>query len=167
MLSCSWTKLLLDKSARATEYDDPSLASFVGQGLMRVPKDRDAQKVCQDFLSKIYEFVMEKLEKQYTAETLAITPLECWFTMPAIWSDQAQNATKAAALGAGFGSRPLDSLYMITEPEAAAIAALKEETSESSLNPVKVCPSIWPLVLVLILLSRAKTFLFATVAEGP
>ncbi|KAF3480439.1 heat shock 70 kDa protein 12A [Arthroderma uncinatum] len=63
--------------------------------------------------------------------------MEFWFTMPAIWSDKAQHATREAAKRAGFGSRPGDEIYMISEPEAAAIAALKDHTSNEALSIVK------------------------------
>jgi molecular chaperone DnaK (HSP70) len=68
------------------------------------------------------------------------TPMECWITLPAIWSDEAKDATLQAAKRAGFGNRPGDDVFTIAEPEAAAIATLKKYSGSSSdvFNPVKV-----------------------------
>ena len=63
-----------------------------------------------------------------TQDVLKVTPIDFWFTMPALWSDEAQYATKIAAERAGFGkssAREHDKISMIREPEAAALSALK------------------------------------------
>jgi hypothetical protein len=137
MQSHFWTKLLLDKSASTQAHDDPSLNSVLGQNWQKLPAGKQAKDLAREYLTEVYAHVMQILENRYTAATLKLTPMECWVTMPAIWSDAAQSATREAAKAAGFGSRPGDELYMITEPEAAAIAALKGESEAESLNPVK------------------------------
>ncbi|EEP81902.1 conserved hypothetical protein [Uncinocarpus reesii 1704] len=139
MTSYSWTKLLLDNNASRAEYDDETLTiqEAAGMPILRLPAGKSATDVVADFLTTIYKHTMGILEKQISEETLSITPLEFWFTMPAIWSDEAQDAIREAAKRAGFASRPGDQLFMIAEPEAAAIAALKRSTSDGSL----VCPT--------------------------
>ncbi|TVY15152.1 Heat shock protein [Lachnellula arida] len=72
-----------------------------------------------------------------TAATFKITPMECWITLPAIWSDEAKDATLAAAKKAGFGNREGDEVFTIAEPEAAAIATLKSFAAPDALNPIK------------------------------
>ncbi|MCJ1265191.1 hypothetical protein MMC22_005066 [Lobaria immixta] len=135
--SYSWTKLLLDRHAETGDFDDPALKDLAGTGLMRLPDHRNAQGVCQDFLSEIYTYTVTLLKKQITPETFNVTPMECWITLPAIWSDQAKHATLSAAKAAGFGSRPMDVINTIAEPEAAAIATLKKYIGPKSLNSVK------------------------------
>lgn len=137
MTSCSWTKLLLDTSAETAEYDDPSLREATGSSFFRLPPCKDAQRVCQDFLKEVYNFIVDRLRLQMTQEIFNVTPMECYLTMPAIWTDKAQTATREAAKAAGFGSRPFDSIKMITEPEAAAIATLKKDLRPDSVNSVK------------------------------
>jgi molecular chaperone DnaK (HSP70) len=64
--------------------------------------------------------------------------MEFWFTVPAIWSDQAKSATLTAAANAGFGCGSNDRISLIPEPEAAGVATLKglsEETSIASTSP--------------------------------
>lgn len=105
---------------------------------MKLPGGKGAVDVCADFLRPVYNHLLHVLERQITKETLKVTPLEFWFTMPAIWSDQAQSATKKAAELAGFGSRKGDEINMITEPEAAGIATLKRSTIDEYSTLVNV-----------------------------
>jgi molecular chaperone DnaK (HSP70) len=141
LTSYSWTKLLLDKNAVAAQYDDPSLFSDIStKGMMRLPNFRDAPGVCEDFLREVFEYVSAKLRREMTDFTFKNTPMECWITLPAIWSDEAKDATLQAAKRAGFGNRPDDDVFTIAEPEAAAIATLKKYTASGPdvLNPVMV-----------------------------
>jgi hypothetical protein len=142
MKSCSWTKLLLDKSAETAEHDDPSLRDAADPSFFSLPPGKDPQRVCQDFLAEAYKFVVNKLQSKMTREIFDVTPMECYLTMPAIWTDKAQTATLEAAKAAGFGSRPIDAIKMITEPEAAAIAALKTDLRPNSPNAAEVSTDI-------------------------
>ncbi|OBT74407.1 hypothetical protein VF21_06831 [Pseudogymnoascus sp. 05NY08] len=63
--------------------------------------------------------------------------MECWITLPAIWSDEAKAATLTAAKNAGFGHNPHDEVFTIAEPEAAAIATLKKYAEPGALNSIK------------------------------
>ena len=123
-----WTKLLLDRNARATEFDDPNLADMAEWNGIPIRQDKDPKDVVTDYLHHLYQHCMEYLARRITQDILKVTPIEFWFTMPALWSDEAQFATKEAAERAGFGKnvqREYDSISMIKEPEAAALSALK------------------------------------------
>jgi molecular chaperone DnaK (HSP70) len=145
MVSCSWTKLLLDKSAETAEFDDPSLRDATGSALFHIPQGKDAQMVCQDFLTEVYRFVVANLKMRITPEVFDMTPMECYLTVPAIWTDKARTATWEAAKSAGFGSRSFDAIRIIAEPEAAAVAALRKDLQPGSTNAVKVraAPERW------------------------
>lgn len=138
MIAYSWTKLLLDKDAKDTHFDDPNLQSAIEEGRMKLPDGRSAQSVASDFLACLYKHMEQRLLREFGKVTLDQTPMDCWLTVPAVWSDQAQNATKTAALEAGFASRPGDTISVITEPEAAAITVLKDSMRPESLNVPKV-----------------------------
>ncbi len=138
LTSCSWTKLLLDTSAETTEFDDPSLRDAAGSALFHLPPGKNAQSVCRDFLAEVYRFVVGDLKMRLTPEVFDITPVECYLTVPAIWADKARAATWDAAKAAGFGSRRFDKIRMISEPEAAAIAALTKDLRPGSANAIKV-----------------------------
>jgi len=110
-----------------------------GHGMMQLPHFRDAEGVCEDFLHEVFLYVSSKLRQQMSDSTYENTPMECWITLPAIWSEEAKDATLNAARRAGFGSRPEDDIFTIAEPEAAAIATLKKYSGPDALNPIKVC----------------------------
>jgi hypothetical protein len=138
-----WTKLLLDKEVDTAQYDDPLLQQMYGSGFLRLPPGKTAKDVAQDYLSELYQYLMLRLEQELgSAALVQAMPMECWITMPAIWGNKAQRDTKEAALAAGFGSRPGDKVNMITEPEAAALYALKPYLVPTALDPLKVCTEI-------------------------
>jgi molecular chaperone DnaK (HSP70) len=139
MISCSWTKLLLDMETVQSAHDDPKLQLAIDQGMLRLPEDYTAQRVCSDYLKEIHKYVMARLIKQYSKQVLDSTPIDCWLTVPAVWSDHAQNSTMAAAQAAGFGCGLKDTINIISEPEAGAIAALEKFMHEGSLNRLRVC----------------------------
>ena len=138
IIAYSWTKLLLDENTPLTKYDDATLDDSSGAGILKLPKSKTAVDVVSNYLSEVYNYILKTIAKQITEEALSVTPLEFWFTVPAIWSDQAQSATRTAAWRAGFGNRAGDHIFMISEPEAAAIAALKKYTTRSMGGSVKV-----------------------------
>lgn len=58
--------------------------------------------------------------------------------MPAIWTEEAKDATLKVVTKAGFGSRLIDEIYTIAKPKAAAISMLKRYSGPNTLNSVKV-----------------------------
>ncbi|KAF4536091.1 Heat shock protein HSP73 [Lasiodiplodia theobromae] len=136
MESYLWTKLLLDRGTTVAELDDPALKDLFGKGMLKLPRDKTAKDVCTDYLMGLYDYMVSVLCKKYSPEVYAVTPIECWITVPAIWSDAAKDATRSAALKAGFGSRHFDKVNIIPEPEAAALAALKPHLDSDSIDPI-------------------------------
>ncbi|KAK7514991.1 hypothetical protein IWZ03DRAFT_443731 [Phyllosticta citriasiana] len=136
-VSYTWTKLLLDSNASLTEYDDPSLRDLFGEGMMRLPRHKKAKQVCADYLKALYEHMVQTLCKRFGDGVYETMPIDLWLTVPAIWSDAAKDATRSAATFAGFGSRPFDRISVISEPEAAALAALKPHLDMNSVDPIR------------------------------
>ncbi|KAJ5176311.1 uncharacterized protein N7482_002188 [Penicillium canariense] len=125
MKSYSWTKLLLDPERPLLRPFATKTDVLEGDGLMKIPEFKtSARDVCSDYLREIYNYTYAHLEKHNTSAIMNVTALEFWFTVPAIWSDKAKNETYQAAYTAGFGTRIGDSISMIPEPEAAAVATL-------------------------------------------
>ncbi|KAL4733033.1 hypothetical protein BDV11DRAFT_200880 [Aspergillus similis] len=140
MVSYSWTKLLLDRGTPLTKYDDSALEKASNIGIMLLPENKSPEDIVGQYLANVYEHILKKIGKSITEETLQNTPIEFWFTVPAIWSDRAQLATRDAARRAGFAGtlhRPSDRLFLITEPEAAAIAVLSKYASSTLGGAVK------------------------------
>lgn len=147
MKSYTWFKLRLDRSA-TTMYDDPDLRQSEGDGVLKLPRFKTATQVCGDYMKEIYQFTMRILDARFSADVLRITPIEFWFTVPAIWSDSAKSNTQQAARLAGFGTRHGDHVNLISEPEAAAITALSRVTTGGSEVQVAVSATV-PLVGIL------------------
>lgn len=133
--SYSWTKLLLDARSQAAKYDDPTLHSHLGKGMLKLPRGKKAGDVAGDYLKKIHDHLTDAIiQKCGGSDILDVTPIEYWLTVPAIWSDKAKAATRQAALNAGFGSRRIDEINLIPEPEAAAMITL--QTSLTQADPL-------------------------------
>ncbi|KAK8190997.1 uncharacterized protein BKA78DRAFT_331288 [Phyllosticta capitalensis] len=136
-ISYSWTKLLLDGNTTLTEFDDPSLRDLFGQGMMRLPHHKTASQVCSDYMKALQEHMVQTLCKKFGNRLYDTTPIDLFLTVPAIWSDAAKNATREAARLAGFANRSFDTVTIISEPEAAALAALKPHLEINSLDPLQ------------------------------
>ncbi|TLD31277.1 hypothetical protein PspLS_02168 [Pyricularia sp. CBS 133598] len=131
--SYSWFKLLLDGTAVSSEYDDPELKLGRSEGLMCLPGDKSAKEVTTDYLRGLYQICQERLNRTFGNGRLASQlryPVDVWLTVPATWSDKAKLLTQQAAKDAGFASHPGDRMFLIPEPEAAALAALKSTLSK-------------------------------------
>ena len=134
-----WFKLLLDNHSQ--QIDDPLLRKAAGEHLLSLPLGKSAQEVATDFLRFLYDHTMGNLTLAMGQATLAETPIIFHFSVPAIWSPDAKSVTKRAAVAAGFMHRTEDEVYMIDEPEAAAISSLratKEYLKGSKIVPFKV-----------------------------
>lgn len=126
-----WTKLWL------SVVDTPdalvfSLRNTMEAGQARILDDKSPRAVAADFLRKLYKHMELKLVEQFGRQIFDSTPIDYWLAVPAMWSDQARNAMRATAREAGFGARSGDTVSMIDEPEAAAMAVL-QTTSRSDL----------------------------------
>lgn len=141
MKASSWFKLQLDESTSSPEYEDSTLEHASQTGIMQIPYGKTGVDVTADYLSGVYQCVLNVIGKQITPEALHMTPLEFWFTVPAIWSDSGRNLTLEAARRAGFAKdnlRPYDTINLILEPEAAAITALMKSSGTGLGANIKV-----------------------------
>ncbi|KAH0499221.1 hypothetical protein TgHK011_006426 [Trichoderma gracile] len=125
MKTCAWTKLLLDKSSLASVHDDPEVYSSGGMDILRLPDGRSAKDVAAEYLKGMKRMFDGAVKEHLGAQSLDHLPIEFWLTVPASWSEKAKMLTKAAATDAGFATRPIDKIMLISEPEAAAQLALK------------------------------------------
>ena len=82
---------------------------------------------CEDIISRylmlLREHVNSVIVQHYGGAVVRGLPREYIITVPAIWSEKAQNATLLCAERAGMGN--VNSIRIISEPEAAGIYALK------------------------------------------
>jgi hypothetical protein len=100
--SYTGTKLLLGRDVSLIDLDDPLPKDLYGDGFLDLPKNKTAQDVCDDFLRKLHQYVVVKLEKEVSPEVLQGIPMDFWFTLPVVWSDEALKVFKDTAKAAGL-----------------------------------------------------------------
>ncbi|EGP82386.1 uncharacterized protein MYCGRDRAFT_97567 [Zymoseptoria tritici IPO323] len=145
MESFAWMKLLLDPE-QATKFDDPSLTKSEGDGVLKRPINKTPVELCADYLTEVIQHAYAYLSRTITAEVLEATPIDFWFTVPAVWSDKAKadtlRAARYAAKQAKLRWHPDSQLFLIREPEAAAVATVSALTQGGSQQHIKVGDSI-------------------------
>jgi hypothetical protein len=137
-----WFKLLLDSPTRPKEFDDASLQTAVGKGLMKLPEGKTAVQVTSAYLRRLYILSITTLKDMIGDQAVDQTPILFSLSLPATWSHAAREATREAAENAGFLSRPRDEMALVDEPECAAIATLKSTIENFDANhafQVKIC----------------------------
>ncbi|RDW64368.1 Hsp70 family protein [Aspergillus mulundensis] len=145
MASYSWTKLLLDQGTPLSQYNDSALEEASKIGIMKLPEKKDAVEVAGDYLAEVHQHILRVIGKSITEETLQVTPLEFWFTVPAIWSDRAKDATKKATRRAGFAgtlARRIDQIFLITGTRGRCDSGA-EEMLEMACSCAIVAVGLW------------------------
>ncbi|CAM1511902.1 Fc.00g094150.m01.CDS01 [Cosmosporella sp. VM-42] len=125
MRAYAWTKLLLDRLSLQSDYDDPDLYKPVGDEMIRLPQGKSAKDVATEYLKGMYNMFQGAVTDLFGGDKLDDLPIDFWLTVPATWSEKAKLLTKNAAMHAGFATRAIDRIMLISEPEAAAHLALK------------------------------------------
>jgi hypothetical protein len=111
-------KLFLDRSQQLPSYVSPmETAAHLKK------HDKTVMDAVTDYLTMIHTHTMDWLCRRYGDNFRAHTKVEYVFTVPAVWSDAAKNATLLAAERAGMGTK--HGITLISEPEAAALYTLK------------------------------------------
>ncbi|KAL6868611.1 actin-like ATPase domain-containing protein [Trichoderma novae-zelandiae] len=125
MKTCAWTKLLLDKSSLESVHDDPDLYLSRSMDILHLPPGRSAKDVATEYFKGMKRMFDSAVKEHLGAQNIDHLPIDFWLTVPASWSEKAKMLTKSAATDAGFATRPIDRIMLISEPEAAAQLALK------------------------------------------
>lgn len=128
---CAFMKLHLDKHAPPTPYDTPRLQNEIENGYFRLPPDKVARIVTQEYLTQVFKYAKEFLSTKLEKFFLDVTRVEFWITKAASSGDEAQHITlevaKMAAKNAGFEDNGLKNFFgLVGESEAAAAATVDE-----------------------------------------
>lgn len=123
--SFKWIKILLEENHRYVTAVEPVKDSNT---LLR-KVDKTAQAVVADYLKLLWDYTLDDIKKFHPSYQ-DIFALRVVLTVPAIWSPAAKDKTLQAARIAGM---PED-IQLVTEPEAAALATLKDKSEENSLK---------------------------------
>ncbi|KAL1962682.1 hypothetical protein VTN77DRAFT_9316 [Rasamsonia byssochlamydoides] len=117
VLRHEWFKLGLYSEAEESDLvrDYPSLTA-----LHTVYGEYDNEQLVIDYLTSLRKHAEKAMESNYGPYLFSKMAREYIITVPAVWSDRAQDRTRRCAQQAGMG----DHVQIITEPEAAGIYAL-------------------------------------------
>ena len=88
-----------------------------------------------DYLKLLWDYTLDDIKK-LQPEYEDIFTLRVVLTVPAIWSPAAKDKTLQAARIAGMPGN----IRLVTEPEAAALATLKDKAEENSLKVLQESP---------------------------
>ena len=129
-MSFRWIKVLLEENH---EYANRVDSVKDSNALLR-KANKSAQDVVADYLRLLWEYTLDDIRKLHP-DYEDIFDLRVILTVPAIWSPAAKDKTLKAARSAGI----TEEVKLVTEPEAAALATLKDKDKE---NQLRVCPLI-------------------------
>jgi molecular chaperone DnaK (HSP70) len=129
--SFRWIKLLLDPKNKIGRNSEAVLTSTKLLGALGTT----AENVSADFLRMIWNYTKEDIQKHRGDEWESIYTVKTVLTVPAIWSPAAKDKTLSIARKAGL---PQD-IELVTEPEAAALAILKEKNEDNEALEVGDC----------------------------
>jgi hypothetical protein len=98
---------------------------------------KESTEIISAFLRKLWNHSMESIQDALGADVVEQSKLHVVITMPAIWPAYAQSRMKDAAQESGIldaRSAGVTTLRFITEPEAAALATLKDVAKRSTIQ---------------------------------
>ncbi|EGX45330.1 hypothetical protein AOL_s00170g37 [Orbilia oligospora ATCC 24927] len=120
-----WFKVLLQQGHYSEGVKDVRAAQ---DSLLEVSKSID--EVVSDYLRWLWGRGKEDISRKQGSNFEGEYECRVVLTVPAVWSPVAKDRTLKAAKKAGLPSN----IKLVTEPEAAALATLKEVSSEERLN---------------------------------
>ncbi|XEU97891.1 hypothetical protein FSHL1_003178 [Fusarium sambucinum] len=132
-----WFKLLLLRDHDITEDMIKSSQIRNTRALLK-ETGKDVVDAVASFLSEIWKHAMDSILKAVGPELLQKSRFHVVITLPAIWPPYAQQRMKKAANMSGIlDVRPsgATTLGFVPEPEAAALATLKDFSKRSTIKP--------------------------------
>jgi len=127
-----FVKLLLEPNASRkisslNDVVDPEANGDILRKLEIEPVDAATQ-----YIKLLWEHAKQQIVRHVTQATFDFAEKVVLFTVPAVWSDRAKHNTYMIAVGAGLADDDI-TLEMVSEPEAAAIAVLKDRSRMRSI----------------------------------
>ncbi|KAL8953266.1 MAG: hypothetical protein Q9222_000871 [Ikaeria aurantiellina] len=123
--SFKWIKILLEENHKYITTVEPVKDS--NKLLTKV--DKKAHEVVADYLKLLWGYTLDDIQK-FHPTFREIFALRVVLTVPAMWSPAAKDKTLQAARLAGMPSP----IKLVTEPEAAALATLKDKADDGALK---------------------------------
>lgn len=125
--SFKWIKLLLEPEQKHSQ----TIAEVKHSNELLTRLGMTADQVVTDYLKELWRYTREDIRKRMDEDDWeSIYHRRVILTVPAMWSHQAKDRTLRAAKDAGLP----DDIHIVTEPEAAALATLKNKAAENTLQ---------------------------------
>jgi hypothetical protein len=129
--SLSWFKLLLDEKNKVVRGSDKVKSTLRElERLGKAPED-----VAAEYLSLVWQYAKEDIRKTHGDDWETIYSVRAILTVPAIWSESGKSRTLSIAKRAGIPGN----VTLVSEPEAAALAVLRERKDEGELLRIGDC----------------------------
>lgn len=123
--SFKWIKILLEPNHKYAKTLEPVRKS----NALLTKLQKDADEVVTDYLRFLWDYTKNDIRK-YHDDFEEIYSLNVVLTVPAMWSPAAKEKTRQAARAAGMP----ENIQLVTEPEAAALATLKDKAESNELQ---------------------------------
>jgi hypothetical protein len=117
-----WVKLLLEPNLQLKDNDAIDLSE--PQKILE-QSGRTAVQAASDFLKCLWNHIREQIIIEHSEAIFDFADKSIVLTVPAVWSEAAKHNTFLVASGAGLVTEKYK-LQIVSEPEAAAIAVLRE-----------------------------------------
>jgi molecular chaperone DnaK (HSP70) len=124
-----WTKILLESDR---ERNERSFEAVRSTEMLLQKLGFTAVEVVSDYLRELWTYTHKDISGKQGEGFEQTHSLRVVLTVPAVWSPKAKDNTLQAAKNAGL---PND-ITLVTEPEAAALATLKDR---SEVQDLEVC----------------------------
>lgn len=128
--SFRWFKIMLEEAPQARPEYAKAIEKIRGDNQSLLEEThKTLEDVVVDYLRALWDYTREDIRKRIDNKSWEKTALVV-LTVPAVWSDSAKEKTREAAKKAGMGSN----IRLVFEPEAAAVATLKERAADQVLE---------------------------------
>jgi len=121
-----WIKIMLDPSHKY--YGNTQQRKQVSARLETL--DKTPEDVVADYLKCLWDYTIAHLKRKKGEDFQSVYAVKVVLTVPAVWSALAKNKTLRAAQKAGIKT----DIKLVTEPEAGALALLKDKCEETSVK---------------------------------
>jgi hypothetical protein len=120
-----WIKLLLEPDLKLRSND---LIDLSEPTRILAECGRTAVQAASDYLRALWEHVKNQIINEQSRPVFDYAEKSIVLSVPAIWSDGAKHNTYLVAAGAGLAAEEYR-LQIVSEPEAAAVAVLKDRAA--------------------------------------
>lgn len=120
-----WMKILLEPT-----HDYAKDAAVVNAKKLLARLNKTAEEVVAEYLKELWNYAVKEIARKKGDEWRSIYKLRVVLTVPAVWTAGAKARTLQAAKKAGMPNE----IQLVAEPEAAALAVLRDKSELKDLE---------------------------------